>query len=90
MNVVQYNCQRAYTVMCDLCEWLCERRVSVALLQEPYVREGRVLGLLLSMDVIVCESGCIKAAVVVCDSNLDVLCVGDCTNELGVCVCVCG
>lgn len=76
MNVVQYNCQRAYTVMCDLGEWLCERHVSVALLQEPYVREGRVLGLPLSIDVIVCESGYVKAAAVVRSQSGRVMCEG--------------
>ncbi|KMQ89014.1 reverse [Lasius niger] len=80
------NCQRAYAVMCDLGELLCERRVSVALLQEPYVRDGRVTGLPVSMDVVVCESDSIKAAVVVNDSKLDEMCVRECTNEYGVCV----
>lgn len=86
VNVVQLNCQRAYAVMCDLGEWLCERRVSVALLQEPCVRQGRVVGLPLSMDVIVCEGENLKAAVVICDPGLDVMCVRECTNEYGVCV----
>lgn len=86
VNVVQYNCQRAYAVMCDLGEMMRERRVSVALLQEPYERHGRVVGLPINMDVIVCESGTVKAAVVVNDSRLDVMCVRECTNKLGVSV----
>jgi len=88
LNVVHCNCQKAYTAMCDLGEWLCERRVSVALQQEPYVRFGRVTGLPVSMNVIACESESIKAAVVVSDLSLDVMCVRECTNEFGMCVCV--
>lgn len=57
---------------------LCERRVSVTLLQEPYVKHGRVAGLLLSMDVIVYESESIKAAVIVNDPKLDVIYVREC------------
>lgn len=86
LNVVQCNCQRAYAVMSDLGELLCERRVSVALLQEPYVRHGRVAGLPLSMDVVVCESEPIGAAVVVNDPKLDIMCVRECTNDYGVCM----
>lgn len=86
LKVVQCNCQRAYAVMCDMGVMLGERRVSVALLQEPYVKDGRVLGLPLSMDVIVCENGCVRVAVVVNDPKLDVMCVRECTDECGVCV----
>jgi len=39
-----------------------------------------------SMNVIACESESIKAAVVVSDVSLDVMCVRECTNEFGVCV----
>lgn len=84
MNMMQCNCQKAYTAMCDMGEWLCERRVSVALLQEPYVRHGQVVGLPLNMNVIANESESILAAVVVCDSRLEALCVRECTNECGV------
>ncbi|KMQ93190.1 retrovirus-related pol polyprotein [Lasius niger] len=38
------------------------------------------------MDVVVCENEYIKAAVVVNDSKLNVMCVRECTNEYGVCV----
>jgi len=47
-----------------------------------------VTDLPVSMNVIACESESIKAAVVVSDLSLDVMCVRECTNEFGVCVCV--
>lgn len=89
LNIVQCNCQRAYAVMCDLGETMCERRVSVALLQEPYVRDRRVCGLPVSMDVIVDEgeTECgIKTAVVVNDPKLELMYVREYTNEYDVCV----
>lgn len=86
LSIVQCNCQRAYAVMSDLGGMIANRCVSVALLQEPYVRDGRVVGLPASMDVIVCKSESIKAAVVVNDPSVDVICVSECTNEYGVCV----
>lgn len=48
--------------------------------------EGRVVELLLSMDVIVCEGESLKATVVICDPGLDVICIRECTNECGVCM----
>lgn len=86
LNVIQCNCQRAYAVMCDIGSVMCEHRISVALLQEPYVKDGCVRGLPMSMDVFACDSGPVKAAVVVNDPNLNVMCVSECTNEYGVCV----
>lgn len=86
LNVVQCNCQRSYAVMCDLGEMLCERRVSVALLQEPYVKAGCVRGLPVNMDVIMGESEAVKAVVVVNDPKIEMMCVRECTNEHGVCV----
>lgn len=86
MCVLQYNCQRAYAAMCDLGEVMSERGVSVALLQEPYVQDECVRGLPLSMDVIVDGRKSPKAAIVVNDPKLEVMCVRECTNKYGVCV----
>ena len=45
ISIIQLNCQRVYGVLCDVERVLCERRVSVALLQEVYVSCGSVCGL---------------------------------------------
>lgn len=84
--VMQSNCQRAYAVMCDVGAVMSERRVSVALLQEPYVRKGRIVGLPSRMDVFANKGEMVKAAVVVNDPGLEVMCVRECTNEWGECV----
>jgi len=67
--------------MCDLGEVLCEQRVSVALLQEPYIRSGYVCGLPMNMNVYINDGVVTKAAVVVNDPNLESMCVRECTNE---------
>ena len=58
----------------------------MALLQEPYVSHGCVVGLPLSMDVVIYEGMNAKAAVVVNDPKLEIMCVRECTDECGVCV----
>lgn len=86
LNMVQYNCQRAYAIMCDLGEMMGKRGVSVALLQEPYVRNGRVCGLPTGMNVITSGDTNVKAAIVVNNFKLGLMRVEECTNEHGVCV----
>ena len=45
MNVCQVNGNKSYVVMSELGAYMCEKRVSVALVQEPYVLHGSVRGL---------------------------------------------
>ena len=86
ISIIQLNCQRVYGVLCDVERVLCERRVSVALLQEVYVSCGSVCGLPSSWRVFTCERASSRAAVVVNDAAIEAMCVNVFTNEHGVCV----
>lgn len=84
LKIWQYNCARSYAVMGDLGVHLCEQQVDVALLQEPYVVGEALRGLPSGMRVCVVNEG--KAAIVVCNSSVNVMCLNDCMCEIGVCV----
>lgn len=72
---------------------MCENRVSVALVQEPYVLMGGVKGLPASFRVV---TGTVTAdhvgtsSIIVNDVGLDVFVVQEHTSELGVCAIVSG
>lgn len=85
-RVLQCNCQRAYAVMCDLSGVIVDKCVTVALLQELYVINGRMSGLPIGWDVYTYQNEPIKAAVVVNDVRGESMCVSECTSEYGVCV----
>lgn len=84
LQFIQLNCQRMYECMCDLSVMMVSERVSVALVQEPYVRNGRVCGLPLGMRVYVNALG--SAAVIVNDVRLDCMMLGGSESDLGVAV----
>ena len=84
VRMLQLNCQKGYAVMSDLCEILVNERVDVCMLQEPYVMEGRVRGLVSGMRVFVSENG--KAAVAVCSDAYECLELERMAGESGVCV----
>lgn len=44
------------------------------------------MGLSLNMSVFTCEDEDVKAAVVVCNPKLEVMCLRECTNNYEVCV----
>lgn len=73
MRIVQLNCQNAYSVMCDLGNVMCEKKVDVLLLHEPYVSNDRVCGLPNGARVYM-KAGGGKAAVVVNGENKCDLC----------------
>lgn len=86
---VQLNCQRSYGVMCEIGMVIRREKISIALLQEPYVCNGRVVGLPSDMRVFTCGTNP-KVAVVVEDSKLNAMAVNECMNEFGLCVWVKG
>lgn len=88
LTVLQLNCQGSYDVMCDFGECLRSMNVGVALVQEPYVSDGCIRGLPASMRAFVNASG--GSAVIVDNVNMDVMLVGEYTNEWGVCVSIKG
>lgn len=86
LKCVQSNCQNGYAVTIDLGQMLVERGVNVALLQEPYCFGGCVRGLPSGVRVFQSRGARADAAVVICDSTIEAVCMDDCTNEFGVCV----
>ena len=75
--------------MNDLSAVLLREGVNVALLQELYMAKDRVCALPSSWRVYACGRVPAKAAIVVCDESVEAICVIECTDEYGVCVCVC-
>lgn len=63
---------------------MCEKRVSVALLQEPFVRCNKICGLPTGVTSFLAVGG--KAAVIVRDTKIESMLVNDCTDDRGVCV----
>ena len=88
IRIIQLNCQRSYGVMMDLGIQLVERRISVAMLQEPYVTHGNVRGLPPWMRVY--GVGKIKAAIVICDETIEGNIINQWSDELTECVAVSG
>lgn len=84
LKIIQYNCQRSYFVMCDLGKILCSRKVSVAILQEPLVRVGKVVGLPAGFRTFEAQDG--KSAVVICDPKLECMKINARRNAIGCCV----
>ena len=83
-TIMQYNCQRSYVVMSELGQIMYEKNVSVALLQEPYLKCNKVCGLPSGLKIFVAGDG--RAAVVVRDASLECMLVKECTSDRGVCV----
>lgn len=84
-KMLQLNCQKSYKVMCDLGVIMSDEKINIALLQEPYVSNGRVCGLPCDMRVISCGVNA-KTAVVVNDYSMEIVAVDECVSEHGVCV----
>lgn len=74
LRILQLNCQRSASVMSELGVCMHENRVQVALLQEPYCLGNRVSGLPTGMRVYANRDEP-RAAVVVSDPGIDVLCM---------------
>lgn len=81
-RILQLNCGRALSAMCELGEELLERRCSFALIQEPCSAHGGIRGLPANMRVFADMRR--HAAVVVNDSDVECTVVS-CT-DFGVCV----
>ena len=89
MNICQVNANKSYVVMSELGVYMCEKRVSVALVQEPYVLHGSVRGLPTGFRVVTSGAlgdGTGVSAVVINDANVDILVIDKYTNVYGVCV----
>lgn len=84
LRILQLNGQRCYGVMSELGDCMLRERLSICLLQEPYVRNGVVVGLPSAMRAYVSMNG--GAAIVVNDRNSDVIPVPELTDEYGVCL----
>ena len=87
-KIIQYNCQRAYGVMCELGQFMLEMDACIAIVQEPFLRNNRACGLPVGMKVFLSGNG--KAAVIVSGTSIDCMVLGDCTNDRGVCLWVKG
>lgn len=85
IRVIQLNCQNAYGVMCDLGNVMREKRVSVLLLQEPYISNGSVCGLPSGTRAYMKDGGG-KVMIVVNDNKVDAMSVMGCMEKHGVCV----
>lgn len=81
-HILQLNCGRAVTAMCELGEEMLERRCSFALIQEPANGHGVIKGLPASMRVFADLR--LNSAIVVNDAAVD--CTVISRTELGVCV----
>ena len=93
MNICQVNANKSYVVMSELGVYMCEKRVSVALVQEPYVLHGSVRGLPTGFRVVTSGAlgdGTGVSAVVINDANVDILVIDKYTNVYGVCVLIKG
>lgn len=90
LELLQLNCQRSYGVMCDLGQSMRREGIGVAILQEPYVRDGLVSGLPDGMTVCAVQGAHPKAAVVLDLPGVDIMVMEQCTTECGVCVWVRG
>lgn len=84
LKIIQLNCQRSYDVMCDLGEILVQRKVSVALLQEPMVQCNKVMGLPVGFKIFVSNDG--KSAIVVCDPMIESIMINKAKNAMGIAV----
>lgn len=81
-RVMQLNCQGSFPVMCDLGARLCDRDISIALVQEPYTTNGCIRGLPASLRIFL-DTRC-NAAVIVNDAEVESILV--CADDFGVCV----
>ena len=77
---MQYNSQRALSVMADIESRFSEDIIDVYLLQEPYVAEGLVCGLGSGLDVY-CAGDWPKAAIAVRKSVCDVVLKSELSSE---------
>ena len=82
LNVLQFNCQRAYAVVCELGQAMCALDAAFALVQEPYTTDGCIRGLPGGMRVFTDLGG--NSAVIVRDSDIDCTVVS--CSQWGVCV----
>ncbi|KAJ3641460.1 hypothetical protein Zmor_027967 [Zophobas morio] len=85
LNILQANCQGCYSVMCDIGVCMRENDIRVALLQEPYAREGRVVGVPDDMRVYMTTDDC-GAAVLIDDRSMDAVQISVEGHNLEVCV----
>ena len=85
LKILQANCQGCYSVMCDIGVCMRENDIRVALLQEPYAREGRVVGVPDDMRVYMSADDC-GAAVLIDDRGMDAVQISVQGQNLGVCV----
>lgn len=84
LKILQFNCQRAYAVMCELGQAMCALDAAFALVQEPYTSGGCIRGLPGGTRVFTDEGG--NSAVIVRDGNFDCTVVS--CSQWGVCVLV--
>ena len=82
--ILQLNCQRAYSVICELGQAMCNLDATFALVQEPYTSGGHIRGLPGGMRVFLDGGG--NSAVIVRDKDVDCTVVS--CSQWGVCVSV--
>lgn len=88
IRILQLNCARSYEATIDMAESMIEHKIDVALIQEPYTRNGVACGIPPGMKVIGNE-GSVKA-VIITNSQLDAALVDDCVEECGACAYISG
>ena len=84
LKILQLNCQRSYTVICELGQAICDLGATFALVQEPYTTGGLIRGLPGGMRVFTDSGG--NSAVIVNDRDIDCTVVS--SSQWGVCVSV--
>lgn len=88
LRICQLNCMGSRGVMADLGKYMCDEKIGVALIQEPYCVYGRVCGLPSGFKLFQCaqrDDGYMGCVIAINDSELEVMHVEGLTNEFGVC-----
>jgi hypothetical protein len=84
LRMIQLNCQRSRRVLFDLGNTMLENNISIALIQEPYTINGRLVILPTSFQVISFNGAC-KAAIVLNSSVMEIMEVSSLTTEYCAC-----
>ena len=82
LRIIQLNCQRAYSVVCELGQAMRSTGAVFALVQEPYTTGGFIRGLPGGMRVYTDSGG--NSAIIVDDRDVDCTVVS--RSEWGVCI----
>ena len=84
-SILQHNCQGSFAAMCSLGQTMLTSSSNFALVQEPYTKEGKIVGVPGRMRTFTDTRG---MAAVILNVEADWECVQVDSNEWGVCVSV--